>query len=129
MNTPDDLKYTAAHVWVQAASDGTLAVGITDHAQKELGDVVFVQPPAVGRNVAQGEECGVIESVKTAADLRAPVSGEVIAVNADAADRPERVNSDPYGTWLFRMKPRHPAELDALLDAMSYGKLIAENPH
>jgi len=129
MNTPEDLRYTADHLWVRAGSDGTLTVGITNHAQEELGDIVFVQPPAVGRKVQQGEECGVIESVKTAADLHAPVSGEVTAVNAEVADRPERVNADPYGTWLFRMKPGQPAELDALLDAASYGRLaVADRP-
>ena len=125
MDTPENLKYTPAHVWVRAAPDGTLTVGITDHAQEELGDIVFFQAPQVGRSVAQGEECGVIESVKTAADVHAPVSGEVIAVNADTADRPERINADPYGTWLFRMKPARPAEIDALLDASSYDRLAA----
>ena len=125
MDTPADLKYTSTHHWVRVEADGTLAIGITAHAQDELGDIVFVQLPEVGRRVKQGEACGVIESVKTAADLYAPVSGEVIAVNADTADRPERINADPYETWLFRMKPGQRAELGALLDASSYGELAA----
>jgi len=125
MHVPEDLKYTAAHVWVRPEPDGTVTVGITDHAQEALGDIVYVQPPQVGTAVRRDEPCGVVESVKTAADLRAPVSGEVVAINADISDRPERVNTDPYGTWLFRMRPGQRSELDALLDAASYGSLAA----
>lgn len=123
MNAPDNLKYTPTHHWVREEADGTLTVGITFHAQEALGDVVFVQGPDAGRRVTQGEACGVIESVKAAADLHAPVSGEVIAVNPEVADRPERVNADPYGAWLFRMKPDSPAEVSALLGASAYRKI------
>ena len=120
MDTPEDLKYTAAHHWVKPEADGAILVGITFHAQEALGDIVFVQSPEPGRRLKQGEACGVIESVKTAADLHAPVSGEVIAVNIEAADKPERINTHPYETWLFRMHPDDPAEIAALLDAAAY---------
>ena len=128
MDTPANLKYTSEHLWVKVEADGTATTGITAHAQEELGDIVYVQAPEAGRRVAQGEACGVVESVKTAADLHAPVSGEVVAVNGDPADHPERVNTDPYGTWLFRIKPERPAELDALLDAAAYARLAKGEP-
>lgn len=123
MTTPDTLKYTRSHEWVKTEADGTVAVGITFHAQEQLGDVVFIQNPKVGRKVKQGEECAVIESVKAAADLYAPVSGEVIAANQEVADSPERVNRDPYAAWLFRVRLSHPAELEGLLDAAAYAQL------
>jgi glycine cleavage system H protein len=123
MATPDNLRYTRSHEWVKTESDGTVAVGITFHAQEQLGDVVFIQNPEVGRKVKQGEECAVIESVKAAADIYAPVTGEVIAANQEVADSPERVNRDPYAAWLFRVRPSSPAELEGLLDAAAYGKL------
>ena len=113
---------------MRVEADGTVTTGITAHAQEELGDSVYVQAPEAGRRVAQGEACGVVESVKTAADLHAPVSGEVVAVNGVTADHPERVNTDPYGTWLFRIKPQRPAELDALLDAAAYARLAKGEP-
>ena len=125
MNAPASLKYTPAHHWVKQEADGTITVGITFHAQEALGDVVYVQAPEPGRRLTQGEACGVIESVKAASDLYAPIAGEAIAVNAEAADRPERINADPYGAWLFRMKPGNSAELDTLLDAAAYLKLVA----
>ena len=125
MTTPDNLKYTKSHEWVRTEADGTLAVGITFHAQEQLGDIVFVQNPEAGRRVRQGEECAVIESVKAAADIYAPVSGEVVAANQEVAASPERVNRDPYGAWLFRLKPLNPAELAGLLDAAAYAKLAA----
>ena len=128
MSAPDNLKYSPAHHWVKKEPDGTVAVGITFHAQEALGDIVFVQNPEPGRRFKQGEACGVIESVKTAADLYSPVAGDVTAVNTEAADKPERINTDPYGTWLFRLKPEHPAELDALLDAAAYRKIAAAEP-
>jgi glycine cleavage system H protein len=128
MTTPADIRYTAEHHWVKVEADGTVTTGITAHAQDELGDIVYVQAPEVGRRVKQGEACGVIESVKTAADLHAPVSGEVIAVNGITADQPERINADPYATWLFRVRPERPAELDGLLDAAGYAKLAAGEP-
>ncbi|HXF65472.1 MAG TPA: glycine cleavage system protein GcvH [Burkholderiales bacterium] len=123
MTTPEELKYTKSHEWVRREPDGTLAVGITFHAQEQLGDIVFVQNPEPGRKVGQGEACGVIESVKAAADLYAPVSGEVIAANGELTERPELVNRDPYGAWMFRLRPSDPAELEALLDAAAYRKL------
>jgi glycine cleavage system H protein len=125
MTTPDDLKYTAEHHWVRVEADGMVTTGITAHAQDELGDIVYVQAPEAGRRVTRGEACGVVESVKTAADLHAPVSGEIVAVNSVPADHPERINSDPYGTWLFRVRPERPAELDGLLDAAAYAKLVS----
>ena len=123
MMTPDNLKYTRSHEWVKTEADGTVTVGVTFHAQEQLGDVVFIQNPEVGRKVKQGEECGVIESVKAAADIYAPVSGEVMAANQEVVDSPERVNRDPYGAWLYRVRPSSPAELEGLLDAAAYGKL------
>ena len=125
MDTPSNLKYTAEHLWVKMEDDGVVTTGITAHAQEELGDIVYVEAPQAGRTVTQGEACGVIESVKTAADLHAPVSGEVIAVNNVTADYPERVNADPYGTWLFRVRPARPAELSGLLDAAAYARLVS----
>ena len=123
MKTPDNLKYTEAHEWVRQETDGTVTVGITDHAQAQLGDVVFVQTPAPGRAVKRGEECGVIESVKAAADIYAPLSGEIVAANDELADAPEKINADPYAAWMFRIRPADPAELAALLDAAAYQKV------
>lgn len=125
MKTPDNLKYTEAHEWVRQEADGTVTVGITDHAQEQLGDVVFVQHPETGRRVAKGEECGVIESVKAAADVYAPLSGEIVAANAELADTPEKINQDPYAAWLFRIKPSDTGELAGLLDAAAYEKIAA----
>jgi glycine cleavage system H protein len=129
MTPPKDLKYTKSHEWVKAEPDGTVTVGITFHAQEQLGDVVFVQNPDVGRKLKQGEECAVIESVKAAADLYAPVSGEVVAVNQEVSDQPERVNQDPYAAWMFRLKPSAPGELAALLDAAGYEKVAEADKH
>lgn len=123
MNTPEALKYSATHQWARRENDGTVSVGITDHAQEMLGDVVFIDSPKTGDSVKQGEVCGVIESVKAASDIHAPLSGEVIMVNADLADAPEKVNQDPYAAWMFRVKPADPTELDALLDAAAYRKI------
>ena len=125
MTIPADLKYTGQHEWLRAEPDGTYTVGITDHAQDALGDVVFVQNPAIGRKVKQGEEVGVIESVKAAADIYAPVGGEIVAVNATLEDSPERINQDPYAAWMFRIRPDDPAELATLIDAAAY-RNIAE---
>ena len=124
MSNPNDLKYHQAHTWLKAEADGAYIVGITEHAQEQLGDVVYVQPPEVGSSVKQGEACGVIESVKTAADIHAPASGTVVAVNPALADAPETVNTDPYGAWLFRMSLSDPAEINALLDAAAYEKVL-----
>lgn len=119
---PAELRYASSHEWVREESDGTLTVGITDHAQDLLGDVVFVELPEVGRVVSAGEECAVVESVKAASDIYAPVSGEVIAINDSLDEAPEGVNGDPYGeAWFFRIKPSDSSELDKLLDAEAYG--------
>jgi glycine cleavage system H protein len=123
MSTPEHLKYTASHEWARQEADGTVTIGITFHAQEKLGDVVFVEGPTVGRTLKQGEECGVIESVKAAADIYAPIAGEVVATNGELADAPEQVNQDPYAAWMFRLKPTDPAQLAALLDAAAYRKI------
>ena len=127
MKIPDDLKYTATHQWVRVEADGTVAVGITDHAQEQLGDVVFVQNPEIGRKVKPGETCAVVESVKAAADIPAPLSGAIVAVNHAVADAPERLNQDPYAAWLFRIKPANSAELAGLLDAAAYRKAVTSD--
>lgn len=125
MNTPENLKYTDSHEWIKTEADGTVLVGITFHAQEQLGDVVFVDCPAPGRQVKKGEECGVIESVKAAADIYAPLSGEIVAANTELADAPENINQDPYAAWMFRMKLADPLELASLLDAGAYEKIAA----
>jgi glycine cleavage system H protein len=124
MNIPDNLKYTATHQWVKLEADGTATVGITDHAQEQLGDVVFVQQPAAGRKVKQGEDCAVVESVKAASDIPAPLSGEIIEINAALSDAPEKLNQQAYAAWLFRIKPGNPAELAGLLNAADYAKTL-----
>lgn len=129
MTTPENLKYTSSHEWARQESDGTVTIGITSHAQEMLGDVVFVESPAVGRKLKQGEECGVIESVKAAADIYAPLAGVVVAANAELADAPEKVNQDPYGAWMFRIKPDDPAQFAALLDAAAYQKIAEAEKH
>lgn len=121
--TPDDLKYTDSHEWVKSDADGVVTVGITFHAQDMLGDIVFIENPKPGRTVKKGEECGVIESVKAAADIYAPVSGEIVEANDALADAPEKVNQDPYASWLFRIRPSESGELQALLDAAAYQKV------
>ncbi len=126
MKTPGNLKYTATHQWVKLEADGTATVGITDHAQEQLGDVVFVQQPAVGRTVKRGENCAVAESVKAASDIPAPLSGEIVAINPALNDAPEKVNQDPYGAWLFRIRPGDLSEQGALLDAAAYSKSVAD---
>jgi glycine cleavage system H protein len=120
MSSPANLKYAASHEWVKSEADGTLTIGITDHAQEALGDVVFLELPAVGRVVKAGESIAVIESVKAASDIYAPVSGEIVAANEDAVNAPESVNADAYATWLFKIKPSNASELGALLDAAAY---------
>ena len=124
MTIPAGLKFTATHQWVKLEADGTAAVGITDHAQEQLGDVVFVQQPEVGRRFKQGETCAVVESVKAASDIPAPLSGEIVEINAAAADAPEKLNQDPYGAWLFRVRPVNPSELGELLDAVAYSRTV-----
>jgi glycine cleavage system H protein len=120
MKTPDHLKYTETHEWIKTEADGTLAVGITDHAQEVLGDIVFLELPTVGKRCAQGEACAVIESVKAASDINMPVAGVVVAANDDLAKSPERVNADAYGAWMFRIKPDNAADISSLMDAATY---------
>ena len=120
MTTPANLKYAASHEWVKTETDGTLTIGVSDHAQEALGDIVFLELPDVGRKVAAGESIAVIESVKAASDIYAPVSGEIVEINQAAIDAPESVNADAYGVWLFKINPSNIAELDALLDAAAY---------
>jgi glycine cleavage system H protein len=126
VNIPTNLKYTASHEWVRREADGTLTVGITDHAQEALGDIVFVEPPSKGRKVAAGEACAVVESVKAASDVYAPVAGEVIAGNAELAEAPEQINDDAYAAWFFKLKPSDPAAVDQLLDAKAYQATLGE---
>jgi glycine cleavage system H protein len=129
MNIPADLKYTPSHEWVRVEADGTLTVGITHHAQDLLGDMVFIESPATGRTLAKGEECAVVESVKAASDVYAPVAGEVIAANAEVEASPESVNQDAYSAWLFKMKPANPADVAGLLDAAAYQKQVESEAH
>jgi glycine cleavage system H protein len=124
MNTPDNLKYTETHEWIRAETDGTITVGITDHAQDALGDLVFVELPTVGKQLKAGDACVVLESVKAASDAYAPVAGEVIAVNQSVADTPESLNKDAYAAWLFKMKPAAGASMDKLLNAAGYAKSV-----
>jgi glycine cleavage system H protein len=123
-NLPKNLKYAVSHEWVQLEDDNVVRVGITDFAQEQLGDLVYIDLPKLGRKVNAGEQCAVVESVKTASDLYSPVSGEIIAINEDVTDEPEQVNDQPYQTWLFCIKADTLTELDALLDADAYQQLI-----
>ena len=126
MNVPADLKYTDSHEWIRSESDGTVTVGITDHAQEALGDLVFVELPAVGRKLQADEACAVVESVKAASDVYAPVAGEIVAVNDALTSAPEQVNQDAYAAWLFRLRPSDSGALAQLLDAAAYTKTIAD---
>ena len=121
---PLELKYASSHEWARLEEDGTVTVGITDHAQQALGDVVYVEHPEVGQAVSAQAEAGVVESVKAASDIYAPVSGTILAVNETLEDAPETVNQDPYGDgWFFQIEPDDPSELDDLLDAEAYAEL------
>jgi len=120
MHVPADLKYTESHEWVRREADGTLTVGITDFAQEALGDMVFVELPEVGRKLGKGEACAVVESVKAASDVYAPVAGEVIAANSALTEKPELVNTNAFDAWMYRLKPTNVADIDALLDAAKY---------
>ncbi len=128
--TPENLKYAKTHEWARLEDDGTITVGISDHAQELLGDLVFMELPEAGTSVSAGKECAVVESVKAASDVYAPVSGEITETNAALADSPEIVNSDPYGAgWLFRIKPSDAGELDLMLDAKAYEQAAVEEDH
>ncbi|MET1079272.1 MAG: glycine cleavage system protein GcvH [Pseudomonas sp.] len=117
---PADLRFAASHEWARLEADGSVTVGISDHAQEALGDVVFVELPELGKELNAGQEAGVVESVKAASDIYSPIGGQVVAVNEALGDAPESVNGDPYGSWFFKLKPRDAAELDKLLDASAY---------
>ncbi|MEU4152841.1 glycine cleavage system protein GcvH [Streptomyces sp. NPDC026659] len=123
-NIPSELRYTESHEWARKEADGTVAIGITDHAQKALGDIVFVECPASGRTLQAGDPFGVVESVKAATDLYVPLDGEVIAVNEEVSESPELINDEPYDTWLVKLKPSNAAAYDKLLDATGYKALI-----
>ena len=125
MTIPADLKYTPSHEWVRVESDGMLTVGITHHAQDLLGDMVFIEAPVAGRTLTKGEECAVVESVKAASDVYAPVAGEVTAANSAVESSPEAINQDAYAAWMFRLKPDNPGDLDGLLDAAAYEAIAA----
>lgn len=129
MSIPTNLKYSKSHEWVKSEADGTVTVGITHHAQELLGDMVFIELPEVGKTLKQKEECAVAESVKAAADVYSPISGEVIAVNSPLVDEPGKINEDAYSAWLFKMKPGNPAEIDGLLDAAAYTALVESEDH
>lgn len=122
---PSELKYAPSHEWARLEEDGTLSVGITDHAQSELGDVVYIEAPEIGTTLAAGDEAGVVESVKAASDVYAPVGGEVIAVNPLLDDEPDIVNREPYeGGWFYRLQPTDAVELDNLLSAEDYAATL-----
>ena len=125
-NIPAELRFAESHEWARLESDGTVTVGISDHAQEALGDVVFVELTEVGKVFAAEEQAGVVESVKAASDIYSPIAGEVIAVNEKLTDSPESLNSDPYGAWIFKLKPSDAADLDKLLDAAGYKAAIGE---
>ena len=124
INIPQNLHYTESHEWIRKEADGTITVGITDHAQEALGDIVFLELPEVGKSFNAGDACAVVESVKAASDIYAPVAGEVIAINDAVTATPEAVNSDAYDSWLFKIKPTDISKVDALLSADAYGKNI-----
>ncbi|MFB9429848.1 glycine cleavage system protein GcvH [Streptoalloteichus tenebrarius] len=127
MVVPEELRYTEQHEWVARAGDDTVRVGITDYAQRQLGDVVFVQLPEVGRQVAEGDSVGEVESTKSVSDIYAPLAGEVVAVNEAVVTAPETINGDPYGDgWLVELRISDPASVDGLLDAAGYREKIGE---
>jgi|SRR5450830_92338 len=126
MKIPDELNYTAEHLWVQLQDDGTYLAGITDYAQDLLGDIVYVESPAVGAELSAGKACGLVESVKTGSDLHAPLSGTVVATNEALQGNPELINDQTYKAWIFRLKPTNPSELNDLLDAESYKKSMGD---
>ncbi|MFO7593714.1 MAG: glycine cleavage system protein GcvH [Pseudomonadota bacterium] len=127
-NVPEELKYTKSHEWIRLEADGSVTIGITEHAQELLGDMVFVELPESGHVVTAEEDCAVVESVKAASDVYAPIDGEITDVNSALEDSPELVNQSPYGEgWLFRMKPADEGELESLLDADGYKAVVAED--
>lgn len=129
MNIPTHLKYTKTHEWVKLEEDGTATIGITHHAQELLGDMVFVEIPKVGRQLQQGEECAVVESVKAAADVYTPITGEVVSINPELEAAPEKINQDAYSAWLYKLKPSNSADINDLLDSTGYQKLLESEAH
>lgn len=125
MNIPANLKYTESHEWVRLEADGSVAVGITEFAQDALGDIVFVDLPKLGQALTAGKECAVVESVKAAGDVYAPITGEVLDVNEAVVDAPESINADAFSAWMFKIKPANAADIDGLLSAEDYAKNIA----
>ncbi len=129
-NIPQDLKYSKSHEWLRSETDGSVTVGITDHAQEALGDLVYVETPEAGQNLAAGDACAVVESVKAASDVYAPIAGEVTAGNALLADAPETINQDPYEAgWIFKLMPADGAALAGLMDAQAYAAFVADEAH
>lgn len=126
---PANLKFTKSHEWVRLEDDGSVTIGITHHAQELLGDMVFVEMPEKGRKLKQGEECAVVESVKAAADVYAPLTGEVLTANNDLEASPEKINEDAYAAWLFKLKPANTADIGNLLDAAGYQKVLDAEDH
>lgn len=124
MDIPSDRNYSETHQWARTDADGTISVGITHHAQELLGDLVFVEAPAVGRELKKGDQCGMVESVKSASDIYAPVSGKVSAINAQLDTAPEKINQNPYEAWIFKVEPADKSEIATLLDANGYRALI-----
>ncbi|MEW6313052.1 MAG: glycine cleavage system protein GcvH [Pseudomonadota bacterium] len=129
MTIPANLRYTESHEWARREDNGDITVGITHHAQDLLGDMVFVENPVPGRKVKKGEECAVVESVKAASDVYAPLAGEIVATNGEVESSPEKINDDAYAAWMFRIKPDNVADFDALLDAVAYQKLVDSEAH
>lgn len=124
MSIPKELRYAQSHEWVRLETDGTATIGITDHAQEALGDIVFLELPTVGKQFNAGDACAVVESVKAASDIYAPVSGEIIAINENLSTSPEDVNANAYDAWLFKIKPSDASQVGSMLDADGYAKLI-----
>jgi glycine cleavage system H protein len=129
MTIPANLKFTKSHEWIRLEDDGSVTIGITHHAQELLGDMVFVEMPEKGRKLKQGEECAVVESVKAAADVYAPLTGEVLMANSDLESSPEKINEDAYTAWLFKLKPANVADIGNLLDAAGYQKVLDSEDH
>ena len=125
MNIPAELKYTESHEWLRVEADGTVTVGITEFAQDALGDIVFVELPQIGKSFEAGTDCAVVESVKAASDIYAPIAGEVVAVNEAVTDAPDQINLNAYDAWLFKLKPANISDVDGLLSADAYGKNIS----
>lgn len=129
MSTPANLKYTTYHEWVRNEADGTISVGITHHAQELLGDMVFVETPEIGSRLVAHEEAAAVESVKAAADVYAPVSGVVTAVNSELENSPESINKTPYAAWIFKMKPDNDKDVDVLMHADDYQSMVNNEKH